>query len=807
MSTLHLLQYNNYYNRIVKQEPDLSGYQGYQVKYNGSPTDPNGNTAIIEGVNFVDGDYVDTVQVVNWAGDLPDYLLVVEDNLIKSRWYVVDAQKTRGGQLQLALHRDLVADYYANLMSDQTAIFVEKATIPSANDLIFNSEDMTFNQIKTSETLLKDDTQCPWIILYGARNNGEGQETTFNSTFKTEYPYVELTTEQFNNLSTRVNQDIARLTGVEIILKDPPPTTGPVPVPQVILSTEQGFVYNTTIYYASRGARLISNPMSVIGPIGNEVLSQVQAIIPAYVPSINSDLYDMIISDQGKYIKHGSTYYRIVVTEGPLLMNALPSSYAGSLETALAPLRDAFVQPSQVTIGDDQYGPGNNIHVSCLTSVIQFRLEEVPAPTTQGAGDTVNIGANRYHLVDAPYDMFCLPLSDSLFIKNSRRSGFVQVKSSVFLNLSVANQLIADYAAVGQIYDAQILPYCPITNHLMDTDESGNLVYDINDTNRNAYSTIEASGGNDVIGYVLHASRSSFAINIDLEEPIVISDYKLESECDLYRLNSPNYAAAFDFNAAKNGGISTFNVKCTYKPFNPYIKIYPNFGRLYGNDFNDARGLICSGDFSLPTLTDQWKTFELSNKNYQASFDRQIQNIEVNNDKQRTREIWGAVAGTVSGSISGAVTGLSGGPIGAIIGGVLGGVASGVAGGVDVAMNDKLRQEALDYTKDQFGYQLGNIKALPQTLSKTSAYNIDNKYFPFLEYYTCSEVEKQALKDKIKYNGMTVMAIGTMQYYKQNYTGSDPMYFKGKLIRLQGFEGDYHILNAIANEIYKGVFI
>lgn len=824
MSTLHLLNYNNYYNRIVKREPSLSNYQAYQVKYKGQATDPNGNTAIIEGVNFVDGNFVDTTQVVNWQGDLPNYLLVVEDNIIKSRWFVVEADKTRSGQLLLTLHRDLVVDYYPNLLNDQTAIFVEKATIPSQNDLIFNSEDMTFNQIKTSEILLKDDTQCPWIVLYGARKKGEGQDTTFKSTFITEYPFIDITEQQYNDLYAQAERPnaptnyrpIYKVNSTRIYLFE---ALNRQQEAKGVVLTNNTMSWQVQPAAREEGAEL--RPASVVrdflNPIYKNIVEQVQNLAPSYRSDVKSDFYDEILRNQGRYLRYtppGSSeakYYRINVhTQGEQYISPLPSTYAGALETVLNPLRDAYTVPYQVIIGLEP--PNNvlgNIIVEYNASYLRFTLDEVAAPATEGSGDTVEITANRYHLADAPYDMFCLPLSDNLFIDDSKIPLFKQLKSNLFLNLSVANQLIADYGAVGQIYDAQILPFCPISQHMIRVDDAGNLIYDINDENTKSFSYIRSSVDNDIIGYVLHANNASFSLQIPLSEPIVISDYKIESECDLYRLNSPNYAAVFEFNAAKNGGVTTFNIKCTYKPFSPYIKVYPNFGRLYGGDYNDARGLICSGDFSLPMLTDQWKTYELSNKNYQASFDRQIQNIEINNSVQREREIWGVAAGSVSGAIQGATGGAlsAGGPAGAIVGGLIGAGAS-IAGGIrDIQLADKLRAETIDYAKDQFGYQLGNIKALPQTLSRTSAYNIDNKYFPFLEYYTCSDIEKQALRDKIKYNGMTVMAIGTMKYYKENYQGEDPMYFKGKLIRLDGFDGDFHILNAIANEIYKGVFI
>lgn len=83
-----------------------------------------------------------------------------------------------------------------------------------------------------------------------------------------------------------------------------------------------------------------------------------------------------------------------------------------------------------------------------------------------------------------------------------------------------------------------------------------------------------------------------------------IMDYKVENQCDVYRLCSPNYASVFEFNAARNGGIEGYNVRYTYKPYQPFINVAPKFGRLYGKDFKDNRGLILSGDFSLPIVKD-----------------------------------------------------------------------------------------------------------------------------------------------------------------------------------------------------------
>jgi hypothetical protein len=251
-------------------------------------------------------------------------------------------------------------------------------------------------------------------------------------------------------------------------------------------------------------------------------------------------------------------------------------------------------------------------------------------------------------------------------------------------------------------------------------------------------------------------------------------------------------------------GVSRWNISTSFKPFSPYIRVAPEFGGLYGKNYGDARGLICGGDFSLSQISDAWIQYAIQNKNYQVMFDRQIQNMEVNNSVQRFREKIGAITGTAQGATSGAMVGMmTGNPYAAVAGGVVGGAASGIAGIADIKLNEQLRREALDYAQDQFGYQLQNIQALPYSLTKVGAQNNDYKLFPFLEYYTCSDTEKQALRDKIKYNGMTIMRIGTMEGFIQ----PEKSYIKGKLIRLETVADDYHIVNMISKELNEGVFI
>ena len=285
-------------------------------------------------------------------------------------------------------------------------------------------------------------------------------------------------------------------------------------------------------------------------------------------------------------------------------------------------------------------------------------------------------------------------------------------------------------------------------------------------------------------------------------------DVKVSNECDMYRLSSGNYNGIFEFSMAKSYGIDGFKVECNYKPWSPYIHIVPKLKGLYGEEFinlDDARGLICGGDFSLTQLSNQWADYQLNNKTYQEMFDRQIKNLDVTQDIQRQQTEIGAVLGALGGGITGAAGGYkAGGGYGAIAGAGLGLIGSAVGGAVDLDMLKRQQQEQRSYQIDMYNYNLQNIQAIPSSITKTTALTQNTRIWPFLEYYTCTDVEKQAFRDKLKYNGMTVMAIGKMSDY---IIPGEPHFLLGQIIRLPNLREDSHMANDIYEEITKGVYI
>ena len=426
---------------------------------------------------------------------------------------------------------------------------------------------------------------------------------------------------------------------------------------------------------------------------------------------------------------------------------------------------------------------------------------------------TVYGAINLNNITDMPFKMFCMPYAD-LTVYSGPENDRLYIECDKHVHMAIASGIGAAVGS-GSIFDVQLLPYCPLRTEngvlkfLPDTDGPEAGKYNISDL---VVSYIKRESDNVNQGVIFWCDVNKFTFNIDCSLPLPSTalDMKVKNETEMYRLCSPNFNGQFEFNPMKNGGVTKINVDCMYQPFNSYIHLNPDFGSsltdfksLYGSDFDDARGLICGGDFSLPQETNAWANYVQNNKNYQNIFDRQIQNMETMNKYQMTSQRASAVTGALQGAVGmGIAGGMIGGPVGAVAGGAIGAAFSAGAGIADTIMLANQQKETLDYTKDQFDFNMGNIKAMPNSISKTNPFTNNNKIFPVLEKYTCTEKEKEALKKKMEYNGMTIGRIGKIS----EWLHTTESYIKGKLIMLDSsIEEDYHTVIEIAQELDKGI--
>ena len=788
MSTIYLLKYNNYYNRIVKKEDTLGAYltQDYLLD-------------TFENINFVPADGVDTTLVVKHVGPNPDYLIVADGNDIESRWFVVESDIIRGGQYRLTLHRDVIVDSYDLVVN--APCFIEKATLSNDDPFIFNSENMTFNQIKQSETLLKDETQSAWVVGYipkdafpdGATVTGDAildDSADITVAGIENWEYYQYQNTDFNALIT----DYTTTGEVRIKVTSSSATAPLKDVPFGI--TKGGIAYldtitpgagspgysvtvpynqNDTIYAAEKAIKNGCPQQWNTGVVKASILLKLKEYIGAHGVIEISDFTSL--NNKIIYDSNTQLYSRVILSKE--IKNEtvrINSSTIPNLYTYLDEKVTKEVSADGMTFTIEGAANVNTYKTEFSYEAYRITLEQIPQQVTA----TISKPEARYHLEDQPYDMFAIPYSDDLEIYKNGTKLFNANKS---IAVNIATQITAATGSAN-VYDVQLLPYCPVRYCILDDgtfDVKTAKVDYVQDKNKNN------------IGIILWATTSSFTVNISNE--ITSTNPKIENLTDKWRLCSPNFNGQFEFSVAMNGGVDYFNVDCTYKPFNPYIHVNPNFKKMYGQDFNDARGLICAGDFSLPQVTNAWADYQLNNKNYENIFNREIQNLQVQQKAQRIGDIASTFGGVFGGAAGGALAGVGGA--------VVGGLISAAGGAADIAINEKLRAEAMDYKRDMFGMQMGNIQALPSNITKTTAFTYNNKIFPILEYYTCTDEEKTALTNKLKYNGMTVGRIGKISDYLAN---ANDQYIKGRIIRIEGVSDDFHYYKAISDEIYKGAF-
>ena len=806
---LYLFNYKNYYNRSAGSYEGISDYID--------------NAELLDTIynfDFNPNDGIWGSVILNTEAGNADYLVVYnkENGEIQSRWYIIEATRKRAAQYQLKLLRDVVADYKNVIIN--SPCFIEKATVSYGNPLLFNSELMTFNQIKTAEYTLRDETVSAWIVGYINKEVGATQITApFKGSYVEEYasldsvPFYTETSGgglRFGeDFSVRVGYQAGTIGGSKFYSKFN--SSGLIAQSMYPAGDFENIRTVQGPYYTSNGAMNAYEPIAVKGSAylrnhASAFDTAVRATVNLTTEATKNEFLAQYTT-QGKIIKVADNYYRVYRDSG----TTTNIEYQLEREdTDLTNYLNLLVDDTGIIEVKDTTGSYRCYELTYALTTYRLFMSQITITNEY----KFDISANRNHLNDAPYDMFAIPYNSDVRLPVSKDGTYDVANCDVYAGLAIASKIAESLG--DRLYDLQLLPYCPFRSVVKTTNEI-NLTGLTENTD---YSFITKTVGSNQrnVSVVLWNQSSEFSFSIsrtytpevgaviltDLDLTVDEADAKVQSECDMHRLVSPNYNGQFEFNVVKNGGVAFFTVDCTYKPYSPYIRIAPNFGNLYGRDFDDARGLICGGDFSLPTTTDQWAQYELNNKNYLNAFNRQIENLEIQHKYQRQSEIINAVAGAASAGVGSGITGaMVGGPYGAAAGAGAGTALSGAAGMLDISINDKLRTEALDFTKDQFGYQLGNIQALPYSLNRVSAFNVNNKIFPILEYYTCTDLEKQALRDKIKYNGMTIQTIGTIAQYIR----SEETYIKGRLIRLPELSEDYHLAVAIAEEIYKGVFI
>ena len=459
MSQYLLLKgYNSYQNRILKKENTVQGY------INAVAT---GCYAIRTAVNFYHGNGIVAQAIYNYSAtdalqDGINYLVLLDDsNGILARYFVMEATRTRNGQIILDLKRDVLADYYDYILD--APAFIEKATLQAADPMIFNSEGMAFNQIKDEqEILLKDETGTAWIVGYVAPKASSETDKFISGTYTHD---IDFTTSNISNWnSSWINKDLLILdsTYEVIFLAEGDSALGYNWIYKYTLnpyyntcSTSAYGRYQNTYKYredgtaASMRSQLVSaKPSSLRADIGNWIYYVTPGSMDSYITEETYNNYYATYNN--KIVKDTSTgkLYRVK------FVSHISNSYTTKSVTGTG--SDAAVYADMKGMADSVFRSG---HGSTEGFSVEYRQWTVsPYLVEVSTSDLTICGTiktTRKQLVDAPYCMFAVPFSPTN-IRLANSSDIVSDTDSALAFARCISAIGGDYC-----YDVQLLPYCP----------------------------------------------------------------------------------------------------------------------------------------------------------------------------------------------------------------------------------------------------------------------------------------------------------------------------------------------------------
>lgn len=786
---LYFSIYSNYFDRIARREPeDLYAVSVW-------PTMPIRNVK-----NFTPGDGIETVQIMradqmNYGRDIPNpnYLFVTNagELQIQQRWFVMECDRTRRGEWVCRLRRDVVSESLEKLLT--APVYVRKGWINDPNDpAIYNDEGMLLNQIKIGQHTLHDYGYWPWIVGYIAKPSADQGDITVQTGPLEEGDITIYKIEDLDGYEFFSGGFLPSAKAVFLIYgKERPPS---ILQPFDVLKVYSGNYERIELDNDKKTSSALSLGSQKVRIAGS--WNAWRNLAPDYAPIPTESQISRLQRYNGRTVLETSTnkLYQMSVSTSESSEEYKIAS--GSLFDLMS--RDA------AAVGIYGTPDSTSFAVEMIGSMISVEIKEIDRHGTL----TATIPTGRRRCTDSPYDIFAIPYADCALSYATTKD----ITISKRLALTVASDICE--AMGSSLYDCQIVPVNPVGSNAFGTPTKLSLSSDLTNSQKLGinYTEIKDSA-NKVYGLILFLDSSSGSGTISTRDsefnPRVSYKSAIEKKVALatetWRITSPNYAASFEFSPAKNGGTYGLNVSYTLKPGTPYIRVAPLFGGLYGGDYRDARGLILAGDFSITRTTDQYQEYVLNNKNFELIFNRQIENLGVVQEEELRLKKFSAAAGVITGGAAGMMSGAQvGGGAGAVVGAGVGAAASIAGASLDLSATRRLHEEEKDYRQDMFNMNIQNIKARPDTLTRVSAYNVDNTYLPYIEIYRCTDTEAEAFRNKLKYEGMKIGRVGRLE----EFLNSDGMTFvQGTLIRAEGIEDDAHYATALAKEIEKGVYI
>lgn len=330
---------------------------------------------------------------------------------------------------------------------------------------------------------------------------------------------------------------------------------------------------------------------------------------------------------------------------------------------------------------------------------------------------------------------------------------------------------------VGRILDIQFLPFSVA--------RTTNDNFTINDVSIKA-TFIETED----LSYISHVS---------------LSEFNFHKEYDTINIVSPSRASQYQFRPSQVNHPGIFYTKITLKPYATSIYIKPNQLGLLTTQFDDKDCLIIQEDFSLTNVSSEWTNYIYNNKNYSSIFERDMQGREFQRSWERRIEKANMYAESynarnLNSQLAKAYTGNI-----PIISDIAGAIGAGIqntqyleAAKLDRQMNEAIYQQSVDQARDQFNYQLDNLKSQPAIPSKITTIDIKLLDGVYIEIWSTNESEKESIDLYYQHNGHRIDSYGRFD----EYLGS---FVRGKILLSDKYSQPE--LNELNRRLATGIYL
>ena len=309
--------------------------------------------------------------------------------------------------------------------------------------------------------------------------------------------------------------------------------------------------------------------------------------------------------------------------------------------------------------------------------------------------------------------------------------------------LSQANPNVDEDSNIGRIIDVQYLPFSIAAN------ADSNFVY----------------GSHQLTAEFLDTDDFIYQTNLPTQTGI-------NKETDSIYIVSPSRRSQFKFSPYNNDGLMQFSTKITIRPNQSIIYVRPTTKGLLLQDWDDKDCLIIQEDFSLTTINSAWTNYVYNNRNYQNAFNLQVQTKEferswerrieqeqAKSDEWNARNLSAQKAQTYTGNL----------PIISSIASAIGTTVADErymsAAALDREYNEALYQKSMEVARQQFAYQIDNVKSqplIPATVTAIDCKMLDGIY---LEFYSTNTTELNSIALFYQFNGNRIDNYGTFSSY------------------------------------------